>query len=156
MLFRSHYSRPFRFRQNPHTVSIGTHFNQLLGVISGTYVVLLCDDDEISANYVSTLVNVMEEHPDVSVAFARQEIMNEDGVVIRKSKEGPARILSGTQFIRGLWQTFELGFESIGTFMARSADVLKRGGYPDFVHGNGIDNALVIKLCVDRDRKSVV
>ena len=29
---RAHYSRPFRFRQNPKTVSMGTHFNQILEV----------------------------------------------------------------------------------------------------------------------------
>jgi glycosyltransferase involved in cell wall biosynthesis len=146
---KAHYSRPFRFRQNAKTVSVGTHFNQILEVVSGEYFALICDDDEISSNYISALVQRLEEHPEASIAFARQEIMNEDGVVIRRSNEFPAQVLTGIEFIRGLWQTFAFGFEAIGTFVARTAKIRERGGYPDFAHGNGIDNALVIKLCLD-------
>jgi len=75
--------------------------------------------------------------------------VNDAGVVIRKSKDFPARILSGPEFIRGLWQTFEFGFEAIGTFVARTANVVECGGYPDFVRGSGIDNALITKLSLN-------
>jgi len=148
-LVMAHYSRPFRFRQNPHTVSVGIHFNQIIQAASGKYFVLVCDDDEISANYISNLVQQLEEHPEASLAFARQEIMNEDSLVVRKSNAFPTQILSGVDFIRGLWQTFEFGFEAVGTFMARTANLIACGCYPDFVRGSGIDNALVIKLCLD-------
>jgi glycosyltransferase involved in cell wall biosynthesis len=146
---KAYYSRPFRFRQNAKTVSVGTHFNQILEFVSGEYFALICDDDEISSNYISALVGQLEEHPEASIAFARQEIINEEGVVIRRCNEFPAQVLSGMEFIRGLWQTFAFGFEAIGTFVARTAKIRERGCYPDFVHGNGIDNALVIKLCLD-------
>ena len=148
-LVKAHYSRPFRFRQNPETVSISKHFNQILEVASGEYFALICDDDEISSNYISTLVQQLKNHPEVSVAYSRQEIVNDAGVVIRKSKDFPARILSGPEFIRGLWQTFEFGFEAIGTFVARTANVVECGGYPDFVRGSGIDNALITKLSLN-------
>ena len=46
----AHYSRPFNFRQNPHTVSVGIHLNQIIQAASGKYFVRVCDDDEISAN----------------------------------------------------------------------------------------------------------
>ena len=146
---KAHYSRPFRFRQNPHTVTVGAHHNQLMQVVSGKYVVVLNDDDEISSNYVSNLVQQLEEHPEASVAFAREEILNKDGVVIRKSHDFPAQVLSGADFMRKLFQSFEFGFETTTTFVARTVEVLECGGYPDFAHGNGIDNALVIKLCLD-------
>ena len=148
-LVKAHYSRPFRFRQNPTSVSVGTHFNQIFQILSGEYVALVCDDDEISTNYISTLVQQLQRNPEASLAFARQEIINEDGVVIRKSNDFPAQVLAGADFIRGLWQSFEFGFEAIGTFLARTAKVMESEGYPDFVHGNGIDNALVIKLCLN-------
>ena len=150
-LVKTHYSRPFRFRQNPHTVSVGKHFNQLLQAVSGDYFVLLMDDDEISRNYISTLAKQLEKHPEASVAYARQEIMNEDGVVIRKSNVVSERVLSGAEFIRGLWQNFEIGFEAIGTFMARTAKLIERGGYLDFDRGNGIENALIVKVCLDNN-----
>jgi glycosyltransferase involved in cell wall biosynthesis len=148
-LVKAHYSRPFRFRQNPETVNVSEHFNQILQIAAGEYFVLICDDDEISSNYISTLVQQLENHPEVSVAYSRQEIINGNSVVIRKSKDFPARVIPGAEFIRGLWKTFEFGFEAIGTFMARTSQVVECGGYPDFVRGSGIDNALVIKLCLD-------
>lgn len=147
----AHYSRPFRFRQNPKTVSVGIHFNQILEEVSGEYFALICDDDAISRNYISTLVRQLDDNPEASIAFARQEIMNEEGFVVRKCKDFPAQFLPGIEFIRGLWQTFQFGFEAIGTFVARTGQIRECGGYPDFVHGNGIDNALVIKLALGRE-----
>ena len=126
------------------------HFNQILEVASGEYFALTCDDDEISSNYISNSGSATGESPGSFDRISRQEIMNEDSVVIRKSKELFQRGFSlESDFVRGLWQTFEFGFEAIGTFVARTAKVVECGGYPDFVRGSGIDNALVIKLCLD-------
>ena len=36
------------------------HFNQLVQEATGEYFVLLCDDDQISANFVTELVAVLE------------------------------------------------------------------------------------------------
>lgn len=146
---QAHYSRPFRFRQNSSTVEIANHFNQIVQEATGEYFILLSDDDEISSNFVSDLVRLLDSYPEASLAFASQEIMHEDGVVMRKSNDFPAQVLSGAQFIRGLWQSFEFRFETTTTFVARTAEVRACGGYPDFAHGNGIDNALIIKLCLD-------
>jgi hypothetical protein len=146
---RTHYSRPYTFRQNPSIVEIPEHFNQLVQETTGEYFVLLMDDDEISSNYISTLVQQLERHPEASVAYAKQEIMNEDGVVIRKSNVVSEKVLSGAEFIRGLWQNFDIGFEAIGTFVARTAAIIAAGGYPNFRRGSGMENALIIKLCLN-------
>jgi hypothetical protein len=90
----THYNRPFRFRQNPSTVSISTHFNQIINAASGKYFVMLADDDELSPNYVSELVRRLEQHPEASVAIAMQEIIDENGAVIRRSKDALPEILS--------------------------------------------------------------
>jgi len=68
------YSRPSRFRQNPSTVGMSIHFNQIIREASGEYFVLLADDDEISSNYISELVNLLERYPQASLAMAFQEI----------------------------------------------------------------------------------
>jgi hypothetical protein len=47
------------------------------------------------------------------------------------------------------WQKYEFGFEALGTNVARTSAILACGGYPNFTRGNGIDNALVIKLCLN-------
>jgi len=59
-IVRQHYPGLFRFRQNPVPVPIATHFNQLLREAAGEYHVVLCDDDEISSNYISEMVGLLE------------------------------------------------------------------------------------------------
>jgi glycosyltransferase involved in cell wall biosynthesis len=141
-----YYPKPYKFRQNSMTVSISTHFNQLIGEASGKYFVILADDDEITANYVSTLVDQLERHPQALVAISMQETIDESGNVITRSNETMPEILSGTEFIRAAWGTHELGHESFSTFLARTSALLNCGGYPDFWKGHANDDALLVKL----------
>lgn len=147
-IVQAHYSRPWNFRQNPATVNIATHFNQILNHATGEYFVLLMDDDEFTPNYVSELVHQMEQHPEATIAFARQEIIDKAGEVIRRSRETLPNILSGPDFIRAAWQKYEFGFECLDSFLARTEPFKASGGYLDFVGGNHSDNAAVIKLCL--------
>ena len=143
------YSRPSRFRQNRSTVGMSIHFNQIIQEASGEYFVLLADDDEISSNYVSELVALLERHPQASVAMAVQETVDEAGTLVRRSSEKVPEILSGPDFIRAVWGTREFGYESLSTFLARTASLKRSGGFPDFWKGSGNDDALVVKLCLD-------
>jgi glycosyltransferase involved in cell wall biosynthesis len=145
------YSRPYRFRRNPSTVSISQHYNQLVHAASGKYFVLLSDDDEISDNYVSELVAGLERHPGSSAAIARQEIMDESGAVVRGSSPNLPEVVAGPDFIRAVWQTHEYRFECFATFMARTEAIRACGAYPDFTTGTHNDNALLIKLCLMGD-----
>jgi len=147
-----YYSRPYRFRQNPSTVPIAVHFNQLVDEASGEYFILLSDDDEVSPNYVSEMVSSLERHPHASVALSRLDVMDEAGRVVRSSDERgfPLDVLSAEQFIRA-WCLGEYDFVGFVTNLARTYDIREVGGYPDFPNGNGIDNALLIKLCLNSD-----
>jgi len=142
--------KPYRFRRNPTTVSISTHFNQIVEEASGEYFVLLADDDEISPNYVSELVSLLECNPHASVAIAKQQIMDQAGNIIRESKGSLPVILSGPEFIRAAWYRYEYGFECFATTLARTEEIKYCGGYPDFVSGTHNDDALLIKLCLSR------
>lgn len=146
---QANYSRPFTFRQNSSIAEISEHFNQIVHQAAGEYFVLLCDDDEISSNFVSELVRSLERFPEASLALARQEIIDENDVVVRKSNDIPRPLLSGAEFIRGTWQKYEFGFEGLVTNLARTSHILACGGYPNFTRGTGIDNALIIKLCLN-------
>lgn len=144
------YPRHYRFRQNPETVNIAQHFNQLMADAKGEYFVILCDDDEISANYVSELVASLEKYPDASVAIARQEMMDKDGMVVRRSSETMPPVLSGADFISATWTDYAYGMEMVGTYLVRTESLRACGGYPDFCRGSGIDNALLLKLILGR------
>lgn len=142
----SHYSRPFIFRQNSASVSIGKHFNQLVEEARGEYFVLLCDDDEISPNYVSELAESLDSHPEAVVAISRQEMLDTDGSVVRRSKEEMPPVLSAPEFIFSTWRKYEFGFEGLVTVMARTARLRECGGYPDFCRGTSIDNAALVRM----------
>jgi len=149
-LVRQHYKRPFRFRQNAETVSGGRHFNQLIDAAAGEYTAILSDDDEISENYVSKLVEALELHPAAGLALSRQEIMNEAGVVIRNGAEVLPRVQAGDDFMNSIWRTYEFRFECLATFLAKTGDMRRCGGYGDFPSGAHNENALVIKLALGR------
>lgn len=145
-----YYPRPLKFRRNQVTVSAVPHFNQLLQEASGDYFVLLCDDDEISPNYVSQLVKRLEADPLANVAIARQELLNLDGTLTRASTDRLPAWLDGADFIVRAWRDYEFKFECFVSVMMRRSAALAVGGYPDFPRGNGSDNALLIKLCLGR------
>ena len=114
----SYYRAPYRYRQNRATVSISQHFNQLIHDARGEYFILLADDDEITPNYVSALVDQLQRYPQASVAISLQETIDDSGKVIRRSKETNPELLSGPDFIRAAWGTHELGHESFSTLLA--------------------------------------
>ena len=140
--------RPFRFRRNERTVPLTRHFNQLVEEAQGEYFVLLCDDDEITPTYVSALARHLADDPDIAVAVARAELIDESGHRRPKPEAPfPAGVHSGPDFIR-IWCGHEYDFGSFVTNMARTDQIRAAGGYPDFVKGNSIDNALLIALLV--------
>jgi glycosyltransferase involved in cell wall biosynthesis len=148
-IIKRHYSRPFSFRQNPATVGISIHFNQMVEAASGEYFVLLQDDDEISPNYVSELVTLLESHRQASVGIAKQEILNEAGTVVRQTTAAVPTIQSGPDFIRNAWYSYKYRYECFATFLAKTGDIRRCGGYPCFPSGTHNDDALLIKLSLN-------
>jgi glycosyltransferase involved in cell wall biosynthesis len=147
----SHFPRPYRFRQNPSCETLVTHWNQLLSEASGEYFTMLADDDEMSPNYVSELVTLLERHPRASVAIGRQEILDESGAVVRRSTVPLPERLTGPEFIRAAFYTYQYRFECFMTTLGRTADIRRCGGYPDFFMGTAGDDTLLLKLSLDRD-----
>jgi glycosyltransferase involved in cell wall biosynthesis len=145
-IVQARYPRPYRFRQNAATVSISEHFNQIIHEASGEYFAILNDDDEISPNFVSELVHQLERHPEATLAMSRQEIIDKDGVILRKSKQELPEILSAPEFLRAIWETYEFDFQNVESFLTKTELLKKTGGYPLFTKGNHSDDAAVIRL----------
>ena len=146
-IVKQNYPRPFRFRQEPATVPLVAHFNHILQDASGHYYVMLCDDDEISPTYVSELVAILQADPKVALAFAKQEVVDFSGRVIRTSSAHVPERMTGEDFIR-MWCTGQHGFKSWVTFLGRTEDMRACGGFLDTPYGNQADNALVTRLCL--------
>jgi glycosyltransferase involved in cell wall biosynthesis len=143
------YPKPYRFRQNVSSVSGSSHYNQLIHNASGEYVTVLADDDEISPNFVSELVRLLEQYPEASAALAIEETIDEAGNVIKKSKDTVPEILSGSDFIRTTWGTREYRFQSLCTFLAKRERLIALGGFPDIWAATSDEDLLMIKLCLD-------
>jgi glycosyltransferase involved in cell wall biosynthesis len=148
-LVKEFYPRRFKIRQNATIETMSTHFNQIINAASGKYFILLCDDDEISSNYVSELVSLLEQNRHASIGLSRQEIMDEHGTVIRSSSDNLPPLISGPDFVRAAWQTHEYKYEGFATYLARTDQLKTCGGYPEFCKGLSHDDALVLKLCID-------
>lgn len=142
------YSRPYRLRQNRSTVPLAEHFNQVIAEAKGEYILILNDDDEISDNYISSLVGQMERFPQATVAFGRQETITKDGVVMKSSVDRLPDILSGADFIRKVWDTYEFGFRNVESFLTKTKLLQETGGYPNFARGNHSDDAAVIRVAL--------
>lgn len=148
-LVARHYPRPYRFRQNPETVIVSEHFNQIVQEATGKYFILFQDDDDMSPNFVSDLVALLERHPSAAVAVSKQEAVDPGGRVPRKSVDVVPEILSGEDFVTA-WCQGLYKFETFATILSRTDEIKACGGYPFFPTGNGIDDALLLKLCLGR------
>lgn len=144
-LAEQHYPRPFRFRQNPTTVPLPQHYNQLIEAATGEYFAFLDYDDMLSPNYVSDLVGILDTHPEVAVALARVDVVDASGKFLRASSDRIPEFMTGPEFIRA-WTDY--GFESYSTVLGRTAYIKEDGGHPDIPGGTHTDDAILIKLCL--------
>jgi glycosyltransferase involved in cell wall biosynthesis len=144
-----HYRKPYRFRRNPVTVGMSVHCNQLIEEAWGKYFMPLQDDDEISPNYVSALVSLLEKHPEASIAFSVQESIDGEGTLLSRSKDTVPEILSGPDFVRAIWGTGQYGFHSLSTYLARRDRLRAVRGYHVFPVAQYDDDVLVAKACID-------
>lgn len=147
----ANYPRPYRFRQNAQPVPLPAHFNQLLADARGEYFVMLADDDELSPRYASELAGLLDRNPRALFGVGAQEILDEAGQVVRRTKVRLPEVLSGPAFFRAAFHTYEYGFECFMTYLVRTAALRRFGGYPDTPMGNAADDAVLLKLCLDRD-----
>lgn len=147
-LVGQYYKRPYRFRQNPSTINATLHYNQIVHEATGDYVVLLGDDDEISPNFVSDLVGVVQRHPDISVAIPKQEQMDEEGRTFRSSSDSVPEFLSGEEFIKA-WCRGTYGWLTFSTVLMKTSEVRRCGGFFVIPTGNGDEDALLIKMALD-------
>jgi glycosyltransferase involved in cell wall biosynthesis len=141
------YGRPWKFRRNDITVNVNQHYNQILREANGQYFVMVDDDDWISPNFVSDLIQYLEGDQDVAIAMARQIIVDEGRREIGRSVQNIPAKSPGEEFVKGL---FEYGFSNYTSFLARTNELRECGGYNDFPRGFHTETAMIVKLALNR------
>lgn len=148
-IVKQHYSRPYRFRQNPETVGPSHHFNQIIHNALGEYVVLLADDDEITSNFVSELLSTAQKYPTASAVLASEEVIDLEGKRIWKSKDSVPEVLDGEDFIRATWHTRKYGHNSLCTFLGKTEKLKAAGGFPEIWLAIADEDLLMVKLALN-------
>lgn len=146
-LVEEHLDRPYRIRRTGETLPLPAHFDALSREAAGEYFLLLCDDDQLAPGCVSALVDAMEDDTDVRVALPRLRVLDREGNVREREERGdqPPRRMDDLEFLRS-WCGHGYDFVCFVTNLARTDQIRRAGGYPDFTKGNWIDNGLLVKL----------
>ena len=138
-----------RFRRNPTTVPIYTHFNQCVGDARGEFLTVLDDDDAIGPNFISATVRVALQYPDVNVVVPRNIIVDANGVITTELATPQETVLDGVEFVcHWLYGRAPAYFASVGTVLSRTAVVRHFGGYQAFERGRNIDNLLFLQCAI--------
>ena len=125
--------------------SICYNWNKCLEYATGDFFVLLCDDDVLFPNFVSSLLKLTKQYPLCNVFHARKINQHEDG----SSESSP------------LWPTFESGesfadnclakkrLHTVTEFMLRTDYIRHKGGYLIYPTGFYSDTASIMLWALD-------
>jgi glycosyltransferase involved in cell wall biosynthesis len=143
-----HYRRPFVFRRNPITVPPAVHYTELVGVASGEYFILLCDDDQISSNFASEMVASLEKYPRANLAVSQQKVIDlETNDLITSSVADLPELIEGSEFVRG-WASRRYNYQTLVTVCVRTEVLCMRGGFPNFPNALHSDEGMVVNMAI--------
>lgn len=112
-----------------HEKSIGPlgNFMFLLHAAQGRYFMWLADDDEISANYVASLVVLLESDRDASSAAGHWLLMRDEKVGQLMSTSSYPQSSALVRALRFIWRSDDAFFYAL-----HRADVLRQASFPGY------------------------
>lgn len=122
--------------------SIVLNWNRCLELAQGEFFVLLCDDDILKPNFVSTLLSLTEKYPDCNVFHGRKASLDDLTGEIVEEKPWP----DYEDFISFSEADYaERRKHTITEFLYRT-DLIKKEEYEIFPVGYFADNATILNL----------
>lgn len=132
----------YKNEKNLGSESIVLNWNRCLEHAKGEYFVLLCDDDMLQPNFVSSLLGLFYTYPACNVCHARKWNLNATGEKI-ESPMWP-EYETGEQFL--IQRLSKNRHHTISEFLIKTTALRTRGGYVVFPSGFYSDNASIIQL----------
>ena len=133
-----------------HRYSFSEHMNLCIEEAHGYYIMILSDDDLISENYVSSMVNLFE-NIDVKVALGNQKILNENDTILKvdpKCKKSES-IYDGVDFLINHFSgKSRFPIYTYLSLFAKKNDLIDIKGFKDYPDGSNADNYLFYSLAL--------
>lgn len=101
------------FIRHPRNIGAYANFVALLDAAHGKYFMWLADDDEISDNYIASLVEVLEKNPDAATATGHWITVFENGVQWRRSTSNFPQKSALVRALRFIWRTDDAFFYAL-------------------------------------------
>jgi len=103
------------------------NFIKLIDEASGEYFMWLADDDEISSNYVSSLVSILEKNQDVSTATGHWIFMLRDGKKLPMPTSSFPQKSAYARALRFIWKT-----DDIFIYGLHRRSILRKASFPGY------------------------
>ena len=126
------------------------HMNLCIKEARGDFIMILSDDDLISTNYISSMMNLFCANKDVIVGLGRQKVLSEEDLNIETnvSAEDPV-VFEGIEFTRDHFRgKLRLPIYTYFSLFAKKADVISAGGFKAYPDGSNADNFLFYSLAL--------
>ena len=127
--------------------SVAHNWNKCLELAKGDFFILLCDDDLLFPNMVSTMLGLAQAHPECGMFHANRCIRKKSGELITDDRwpiEESAHEFIDNKFAGKRKHT-------ITEFFYRT-DVLKQEKYAIFPVGYYSDDATILQLCIRQEK----
>lgn len=145
----SAFTRDPRVRcvRNERNLGLAGNWNRCLELAKGPLVMVMGDDDELDAGYLSAASAIFDAHPEVGLVHAPVRIINAEGRVVRPGVERPARrYAAGDAAVVSLLTG---GLSTVTTVLRREC-YERLGGYDETIR-NGPDIELGARIAAHYD-----
>jgi len=132
-----------KYFESEKQLKIFDNFNEILSNSTGEYLVILSDDDIISATFLEDFDTLIQKYPQLDLFHCRVHLINEVGQIVNISPICP-QFETSQDFIYHRLKGFRLQF--LSDFVVKTNSLKAIGGFPILPHGWGLDDLTWIKL----------
>lgn len=119
------------------------HWNLLLSITSGEYVIFPGDDDVYEAHFLEKIEQLTLEHPEIDCIRCRSQRIDSTGKCFQTDVSIP-QIQSQQHFLTGFYQSGII--HCLGNNVFKRSALLQAGGFPAFPLAWFSDDAAVVQL----------
>ena len=133
-------------------LGFSAHMNACICAARGTYLMIVSDDDQITPNYVSEMVEMMDIDHRVKVCLGRQVRITEHdrGLIKAPAVSNVRQFIDGVEFLEGtISGAIRTNIMTYISMFVRREELLRVGGFREYPDGSHADNFILFSLALD-------